>query len=269
MTKSERQKLSPQILSQPINTGLSPYRTPALLSVIIPAFNEAETIRQVVKEVWAVPIDTEIIIVNDGSTDGTYALLEQMRDEPGLKIVQCKENRGKGFAIRIGLEYVTGDFVVIQDADLEVRPKDLPLIFEALQKGTTQVVYGSRFLEGRQGVSLQNYMANRLLTGFANLLYQTHITDEATCYKAFDASLITGLNLTCEGFEFCPEVTAKVLRAGYHIHEVPISYFPRTKRGGKKLRFWREGMRAVWTLLKYRFTARSTLFRKPSINRFR
>ncbi len=233
-----------------------------LLSVIIPAFNEAATIRQVVKEVKELPINKEIIIVNDGSTDGTSEILEQMHDEPWLKIVQCKENRGKGFAIRIGLEHITGDFVVIQDADLELRPKDLLPIFDLLRKGDAQVVYGSRFLNGRNQTSLQHYIANRMLTGLVNLLYQIHITDEATCYKAFDAVLITSLDLTCEGFEFCPEVTAKVLRASYHIHEVPIAYFPRTKKGGKKLRFWREGMLAVWTLLKYRFTSRTKIFKK-------
>jgi dolichol-phosphate mannosyltransferase len=232
-----------------------------LLSVIIPAFNEAPTIRQVVEEVKNVPIDKEIIIVNDGSTDGTFELLEQIRDDPQLTIVQSRENRGKGFAIRRGLEHVTGDVVVIQDADLEIRPKDLLPMLEPLRKGTAKVVYGSRFMNGRQHASWLNYTANRMLAGFASLLYRTHITDESTGYKAFDAALIKGLNLTCEGFEFCPEVTAKVLRAGYSIHEVPISYFPRTKAQGKKLRFFREGIRAVWTLLKYRFSSKGTIFK--------
>ena len=185
-----------------------------------------------------------------------------MRDEPGLKIVQCKKNRGKGFAIRLGLEHVTGHFVAIQDADLEVHPKDLLPILEPLRKKGAQVVYGSRFRDGRKQASLQNYIANRLLAGFVNLLYRVRITDESTCYKAFDAHLITNLNLTCEGFEFCPEVTAKVLRAGYSIHEVPISYSPRTEKQGKKLRFWRDGILAVWILLKYRFTSKTEIFKK-------
>jgi len=238
------------------------FGTSTLLSVIIPAFNEAQTIRQVIREVKGVPIDKEIIIVNDGSTDGTYWILEEMRSDPLLKIVQCKENRGKGFAIRVGLEHVTGNFVVIQDADLEVRPKDLLPILEPLRKGIAQVVYGSRFLNGRNHATLQNYIANHILAGFVNVLYRSHITDESTCYKAFDAKLITRLNLTCEGFEFCPEVTAKVLRAGCHIHEVPISYFPRTRKQGKKLRFWRDGMLAVWTLLKYRFVSKGRMFKQ-------
>ena len=243
-------------------SGDTTCRTPTLLSVIIPAFNEAQTIRQIVKEVKEIPISKEIIIVNDGSVDGTYEILEEMRADASLKIIQRRKNRGKGFAIQLGLEHVTGNFVVIQDADLEVRPKDLLPILDPLRKGTAKAVYGSRFLNGRNQASLQNYIANRVLAWFVNLLYPTHLTDESTCYKAFDADLITRLNLTCEGFEFCPEVTAKVLRAGYQIHEVPISYVPRTKKQGKKLRFWYDGILAVWTLLKYRFASQETIFKQ-------
>ena len=235
---------------------------PPTLSVIIPAFNEAQTIRQVVEAVKEIPIDTEIIVVNDGSTDETSEILEQMRDEPKLKIRQYKENRGKGAAIRLGLEQVTGEFVVIQDADLELCPRDLMPIIEVLQKGIAKVVYGSRFLNGKKQASLRTYIANRMLASFTNLLYHVRLTDEATCYKAFNRGLVASLNLTAQGFEFCPEVTAKVLRAGYHIHEVPISYFPRTKGGGKKLQFWREGVRAGWTLLKYRFVPTSKILKK-------
>ncbi len=242
-------------------SGNSAHRPPTL-SVIIPAFNEAQTIRQVVEAVKELPIDTEIIVVNDGSTDETSVILDQMHDEPKLKILQCKKNRGKGGAIRLGLEQVNGQFVVIQDADLELCPRDLIPIIEALQEGIAKVVYGSRFLKGKKRASLKTYIANRMLASFTNLLYHVRITDEATCYKAFNTSLIANLNLTAQGFEFCPEVTAKVLRAGYHIHEVPISYFPRTKGGGKKLQFWREGIRAGWTLLKYRFAPTSQILKK-------
>ena len=245
---------------QPVS-GNTAHR-PATLSVIIPAFNEAPTIRQVVEAVKEIPIDTEIIVVNDGSTDETSEILEQMRDDPKLKILQCKENRGKGSAIRLGLEQVAGEFVVIQDADLELRPSDLIPILQALQKGIAKVVYGSRFLNGKKRASLKTYIANRMLASFTNLLYHVRITDEATCYKAFNTSLIASVHLTAQGFEFCPEVTAKVLRAGYHIHEVPISYFPRTKGGGKKLQFWREGIRAGWVLLKYRFAPTSQILKK-------
>ena len=243
--------------------GTSTHRPPTL-SVIIPAFNEASTIRQVVEAVKEVSIDTEIIVVNDGSTDETSEILEQMHAEPTLKIIQSRENRGKGGAIRLGLEQVTGEFVVIQDADLELCPSDLIPILEPLRKGIVQVVYGSRFLNGKKRASLKTYIANRMLAIFTNLLYHVRITDEATCYKAFNTRLIANLNLTAQGFEFCPEVTAKVLRAGYHIHEVPISYFPRTKGSGKKLQFWREGIRAAWTLLKYRFAPTSKILK----NRF-
>ena len=242
----------------------NPEHRPPTLSVIIPAFNEAQTIRQVVEAVEEVPINTEIIVVNDGSTDETSEILEQMRAELTLKVIQCKENRGKGGAIRLGLEQATGEFVVIQDADLELSPRELIPILQALQKGIAKVVYGSRFLNGKKRASLKTYIGNRMLACLTNLLYHVHITDEATCYKAFNTNLVTSLNLIAQGFEFCPEVTAKVLRAGYHIHEVPISYFPRTKQGGKKLRFWREGIRAAWTLFKYRFAPASKILKnKP------
>ncbi len=247
---------------QPVTEN--PEHRPPTLSVIIPAFNEAQTIRQVIQAVQEVPIDKEIIVVNDGSTDETSEILEQMRNEPKLKILQCKENRGKGGAIQLGLEQVTGQFTVIQDADLELSPRDLIPILEVLQKGIAKVVYGSRFLNGKKQASLKTYIANRMLANFTNLLYHVRITDEATCYKAFNTSLIANLNLTAQGFEFCPEVTAKVLRAGYHIYEVPISYFPRTKGGGKKLQFWREGVRAGWTLFKYRFASTSKIFKKAN-----
>lgn len=243
----------------------NPDHLPATLSVIIPVFNEAQTIRQAVETVKEVPIDTEIIVVNDGSTDETSEILEQMHNEPRLKIIQCTENRGKGGAIQLGLEQVTGQFVVIQDADLELRPRDLIPILEVLQKGIAKVVYGSRFLNGKKRASLKTYIGNRMLASFTNLLYHVRITDEATCYKAFDTSLVISLNLAAQGFEFCPEVTAKVLRSGYHIHEVPISYIPRTKEGGKKLRFWREGLRAGWTLFKYRFAPMSKILKKHKL----
>ncbi len=232
-----------------------------LVSVIIPAFNEEQTIGQVVQAVCALPIEKQIIVVNDGSTDGTYEALEQLREVHQLTVVHCKENRGKGFAIRSGLPYVEGEAVVIQDADMELAPTDLSELLKPLENEGIQVVYGSRFLNGRGNASLRNFIANRVLAMYTNILYGCRITDESTGYKAFSADLITRLNLTCEGFEFCPEVTAKILRAGYRIHEVPISYFPRTKKEGKKLRFWSDGLFAAWTLLKYRFIPETELFK--------
>lgn len=209
----------------------------------------------------ALPLEKQIIVVNDGSTDGTYTVLEELRTTHELTVVHCQENRGKGFAIRSGLLHVKGEVVVIQDADMELDPADIPELVKPLEKENVQVVYGSRFLNGRGNASLQNFIANRILATYTNLLYGCGITDESTGYKAFSTELITRLELTCEGFEFCPEVTAKTLRAGYHIHEVPVSYVPRTKKQGKKLRFWLDGLFAAWTLLKYRFISETEIFK--------
>ena len=235
-----------------------------LVSVIIPAFNEEQTIGPVVEAVRALPIEKQIIVVNDGSTDGTSKAIEQLRQGHQLTVVHCQENRGKGFAIRSGLPYVQGEAVVIQDADMELSPVDISELLKPLEKEDVQVVYGSRFMNGRGNASLRNFIANCVLATYTNLLYGCRITDESTGYKAFSAELITRLNLTCEGFEFCPEVTAKILRAGYRIHEVPISYFPRTKKEGKKLRFWSDGLFAAWTLLKYRFISKTELFKNTA-----
>ena len=224
-----------------------------MVSVIIPAFNEEQTIGQVLAALRALPLEKQIIVVNDGSTDGTYTVLQELRATYELTVVQCQENRGKGFAIRSGLPHVKGEVVVIQDADMELDPADIPELVKPLETKNVQVVYGSRFLNGRGNASLQNFIANRILAIYTNLLYGCRITDESTGYKAFSTELITRLALTCEGFEFCPEVTAKILRAGYRIYEVPVSYVPRTKKQGKKLRFWSDGLFAAWTLLKYRF----------------
>ena len=232
-----------------------------LVSVIIPAYNEEQTIRQVLETVQALPFEKQIIVVNDGSTDKTYAILEDLRSDESLTIIHCKENRGKGFAIRSGIPHVKGKAVVIQDADMELSPNDLLQLLEPLKNEKVEVVYGSRFLEGRGNASIHNYIANRVLAIYTNLLYGCRITDESTGYKAFSTDLIKDLNLTCEGFEFCPEVTAKILRAGYQIHEVPVSYFPRTKKEGKKLRFWSDGLFAAWTLLKYRFISKGKIFK--------
>lgn len=240
-----------------------------MVSVIIPAFNEERTIRQVVEAVRSVPIEKQVIVVNDGSTDGTYEVLEELRTAHALTVVHCEENSGKGFAIRSGLPHVTGEAVVIQDADMELSPTDLPELLKPFEKEDVQVVYGSRFLNGRGNASFHNFIANRLLATYTNLLYRCRITDESTGYKAFSTELITRLNLTCEGFEFCPEVTAKILRAGYRIYEVPVSYFPRTKKEGKKLRFWSDGLFAAWTLLKYRFISKTELFKNTAHDELR
>ena len=240
-----------------------------MVSVIIPAFNEEQTIGQVIEAVHSLPIEKQIIVVNDGSTDGTHKVLEELRATYELTVIHCQENRGKGFAIRSGLPYVNGEVVVIQDADMELAPADLSELVKPLEKENVQVVYGSRFLNGRGNASLHNFIANRILATYTNILYGCRITDESTGYKAFSTELITRLDLTCEGFEFCPEVTAKILRAGYRIYEVPVSYFPRTKKEGKKLRFWSDGFFAAWTLLKYRFISETELFKNTTQNELR
>lgn len=240
-----------------------------LVSVIIPAYNEEQTIQQVLEAVQALPLEKQIIVVNDGSTDKTYAILEELRQNYDITVVHCEQNRGKGFAIRSGIPHVKGKVAVIQDADMELCPKDLLQLVEPLKNEKVEVVYGSRFLNGRGNASIHNFIANRILALYTNILYGCRITDESTGYKAFSTNLLKELNLTCEGFEFCPEVTAKILRAGYHIYEVPVSYFPRTKKEGKKLRFWSDGLFAAWTLLKNRFISKTELFKSTAHDELR
>ncbi len=232
-----------------------------LVSVIIPAYNEEQTILQVLENVQALPIQKQIIVVNDGSTDNTYKVLEKVSDDHEITVIHHEVNKGKGYAIRSGIPHVRGNSVVIQDADMELCPNDILRLVDMLKNEGVEVVYGSRFMKGRGNASFHNYIANRILAMYTNLLYGCSITDESTGYKAFSTNLIKELNLTCEGFEFCPEVTAKILRGGYKIREVPVSYFPRTKREGKKLRFFRDGFFAAWTLLKYRFISRKKIFK--------
>ncbi|MBM3459816.1 MAG: glycosyltransferase family 2 protein [Armatimonadetes bacterium] len=225
--------------------------TPVRLSVLIPAFNERDTILQTIQRVRALGDFVEIILVDDASTDGTGELLEQ---QIGVVVVRHERNRGKGAAIRTAIRHMTGDVAAIQDADLEYDPQDLLRLMEPIVRGETRVVYGSRFLQGRPSMALPNYVCNRLLAWMANLLFGARITDEATCYKVFDAELLRSLPLECERFEFCPEVTARVRKRGERIVELPIRYEARSYDSGKKIRWW-DGVSAIWTLLKYRFRA--------------
>jgi glycosyltransferase involved in cell wall biosynthesis len=217
--------------------------------VLVPVHNERETIQEALRRVKAAPGEKEIIVVDDASTDGTLALLEA---DPDIRLLRHAQNQGKGAAIRTALAQVTGDVVIIQDADLEYDPQDYPRVVDPIRRGEARVVYGSRFLSGRPAMRWPNYLCNRLLVLAANLLYGARITDEATCYKAFDATLLRDLPLDCRRFEFCPEVTAKVRRRGVRIHEVPIRYTARTFDAGKKIRAW-DAVEAFWTLLRYRF----------------
>jgi glycosyltransferase involved in cell wall biosynthesis len=222
------------------------------LSVIMPTYNEAGTLAQIIEKVRDVPIDKEIIVVNDGSTDQSDQILQQYVDDIDVKVVHHKENRGKGMAIRTGSEYVSGDIVIIQDADLETNPNDYLHLVEPIQKGESKVVYGSRLLGNKVDYSWKYYFGGRFVTWIANLLYGQNITDEPACYKVFDAGLFQSIPLECERFEFCPEVTAKVSRLGHKIVELPMEYYPRDRSEGKKLQVF-DGIEAVWTLFRYKF----------------
>ncbi len=224
------------------------------LSVIIPAYNEKSTILEILKRVQAVPVEKEIVIVDDGSTDGTREILKQVKsgninfpsplhspptlcggrgedngggEKGDIKIILKEKNEGKGSAIREGLKNATGDVVVIQDADMEYDPMDWLKMLKVMKEKNAAVVYGSRITGKGEKSSLSFYLGGRLLSLLTNLLYGTRITDEPTCYKMFRADVIKSIKLECRGFEFCPEVTAKAAKKGYRIYEVPISYKPR------------------------------------------
>lgn len=221
------------------------------VSIIVPVYNEERTILELVGRLREVPLEKEVIIVDDGSTDRTKEILKGIRDKE-FRIIALPRNMGKGAAIRAALPFLKGEIVVIQDADLEYNPAELPELLKPILEGKEEVVYGSRFLGGRPKMRPLNFIANKILAWTATLLLGRRLTDEATCYKAFKTSLLRSLDLKCRGFEFCPEVTAKVGRRGIRIREIPISYTPRTKEEGKKVK-WKDGFIALYTLFKYRF----------------
>jgi len=233
--------------------ALAEHAAGPLLSVIIPCYNEQRTILTILERVQAVPIVKEIIVVDDGSTDGTREILAALVvDLPGVTVLFHEANQGKGAAVATGLARAIGRVVIIQDADLEYDPEEYGVVIAPILAGDAQVVYGSRNLQPNHYSYRLFYWGGRLVTLVTNLLYGSRLTDEATCYKAFALPVIQGLHLESAGFEFCPEVTAKVLRQGYAIREVPISYHARPREEGKKIRA-SDGLRAIWTLLKYRF----------------
>jgi glycosyltransferase involved in cell wall biosynthesis len=231
-----------------------------VISVIIPAYNERDTIASTIALVRAVEIDKQIIVVDDGSTDGTREILQTLAG-PDLTVILQPQNAGKGSAIRAGIPQAQGDIIIIQDADAEYDPGEYPKLIAPILAGRTDVVYGSRFLtedeKGKrlrwpEGMAFPNWFINRLLAGMANLLYGAKITDEATCYKVFRTDILKAIPLVCTRFEFCPEVTAKIRRRKIPILEIPITYRGRTSQQGKKIN-WRDGVEAIWTLVKYRF----------------
>jgi glycosyltransferase involved in cell wall biosynthesis len=232
--------------------GAGPAARYRKLSVIVPVFNERNTVVEIVRRMRAVelPVEREIVLVDDGSDDGTRAVLPQLGDST-VRVVTHPHNRGKGAAVRTGLANVTGDLVIVQDADLEYDPEDWPRLLAPMLKGKAQVVYGSRFTGERRNMFFLHWLGNRFLSLVTNVLYNTTLSDMETCYKVFDRRILDGIKLRSERFEFEPEITAKILKKRIRIYEVPISYAGREPEEGKKIT-WHDGFSALWTLLKYR-----------------
>ena len=236
----------------------SPLPRPVRLTLVIPCYNEEKTLRKCIDRVLKIRdenLSLELVIVDDGSRDRSLAIARELAlEHPEIVVVPHEVNQGKGAALRTGFQKASGEFVGVQDADLEYDPNDFVRMIEPIREGRTKVVYGTRYgdPENIPRLYFANYVATRLLTRMANLLYGIHITDESTCYKAFHVDAIRSVKLRCKRFEFCPEVTAKIAKKGHKVVEVPISYRGRTKEEGKKIG-WRDGVEAIWTLLKYRF----------------
>jgi glycosyltransferase involved in cell wall biosynthesis len=235
------------------DTGFPPLRTYRTLSVIMPVFNEKTTVAEIIRRMRAVeiPVTLQVIVVDDGSTDGSDKVLKALEDST-IRVICHERNQGKGAAIRTGLAVATGDLVLIQDADLEYDPDDWPRLLEPILKGKARVVYGSRFTGERKNMLPLHWFGNRLLSLTTNILYRSTLSDMETCYKLFDAQAIKGIRIVSNRFDFEPEITAKVLRRGHRIYEVPISYAGREPDEGKKIT-WRDGFGALAALIRFRF----------------
>jgi glycosyltransferase involved in cell wall biosynthesis len=233
--------------------GLRGVLTDPLLSVVMPVFNERDTIDEIIRRVLAVPIRIELIVVDDCSTDGTRDILARLQAELGFKLFLQARNGGKGAALRRGFPEVTGDLVIIQDADLEYSPEEYPQLIELICQGRADVVYGSRFL-GRHRVFLfSHYLGNRLLTLMTNVLYNTMLSDMETCFKVMRTEVVRSMTLRSNGFGIEPEITAKIFKRQYRVYEVPITYDGRGYDEGKKIT-WRDGVVALWVLIRFRFS---------------
>jgi glycosyltransferase involved in cell wall biosynthesis len=224
-----------------------------LLSVVMPCYNEKDTIEEIVRRVLAVKIRTELIIVDDGSKDGTRDILQRLGNELPIRVILQPANAGKGSALRRGFQEVTGDLVVIQDADLEYSPEEFPELIELICQGRADVVYGSRFLGRHRVFMFTHYAGNCLLTFVTNVLYNTMLSDMETCYKVMRTEVLRSMTLDSNGFGIEPELTAKIFKRHYRVYEIPITYDGRGYEEGKKIT-WRDGLVALWVLLKYRFT---------------
>lgn len=223
------------------------------LSVVMPVYNEIDTLREIIRRVREAPYEKEIIAVDDGSTDGSRELLAELAAEfPEVRAIFHERNMGKGAALRSGFDAVSGDVVIIQDADLEYNPEDYPAVLEPIIDGRADVVYGSRFLAGARRVHLfWHAMGNRLLTTLSNMTNNLCLSDMETCYKAFRADVLEKVTIRSRCFMCEPEFTAKIARNGFRIYEVPISYDGRSYDEGKKIGWW-DGVKALWAILRYR-----------------
>jgi glycosyltransferase involved in cell wall biosynthesis len=227
--------------------------TDPLLSVVMPVYNECGTLAEMVERVLAVPMRKELIAVDDASTDGSREILERLAAEKGFKVLRQERNGGKGAAVRRGIAEARGDVIVIQDADLEYSPEEYPELIELIVRGKADAVFGSRFIGRHRCFLFTHYLANLFLNLVTNVLYNTTMTDMETCFKAVRADLLRSLPLKSDRFGIEPEITAKLFKAGARVYEVPITYEGRDYDEGKKLT-WRDGLPALWCLVKYRFT---------------
>ena len=223
------------------------------LSIVMPIYNEKDTIREILAQVRAVGLVSQIVAVEDCSTDGTREVLQdEAAHDQTMTLVMHDRNRGKGASVRSGIERATGDIIIIQDADLEYDPRDYPTLIRPIQEGRVKVVYGSRFLGPRKDMLFWHMLGNKLLTLVTNILYDSTLSDMETCYKVMRADVAKSLNIKSDRWGIDPEITAKVLKCGNRIFEVPISYYGREYYEGKKIS-WRDGFVVLWTLIKYRF----------------
>jgi glycosyltransferase involved in cell wall biosynthesis len=233
-----------------------PHREPLvdpLLTVVMPVYNERATVREIVERVLAVPVRIELIAVDDASTDGSLDLLDALAKERGFKVLRQERNRGKGAAVRRGIEAATGDVIVVQDADLEYSPEEYPELLDLIVRGKADAVFGSRFIGRHRCFLFTHYLANLILNLVTNVLYNTTMTDMETCFKAVRADVLRSLDLRSDRFGIEPEITAKLFKRGARVYEVPITYEGRDYSEGKKIT-WRDGFPALWTLVRYRFT---------------